>query len=190
MPRRKKLQSKKSADEHAHLSLRIENHRVRVSTRINHYVHSPQYAWRDIQDDPVFEFVTHLDIEALCTDPSVRAGDTYDLTIYSDVNLESATYWKLKDVQVVDEHRVPQYRTYRGKEIPIYKPPNGMGTLEKVTGEARWHGTIWAQPRYVNDLLILLGHQRQLYVAIHERKIERQRWIQGVEIQTNDPADE
>jgi hypothetical protein len=129
-------------------------------------------------------------VEALCTDPSVRAGDTYDLTIYSEVRSDSAVYWTLKDVQVVDEDRVPRYRTYRGKNIPIYKPPNGIGSLEKERGEARWRGTIWAQPRYLSNLLILLGHHRQLYVAIHERKVERQRWIQSLAVQTSDPEDE
>jgi hypothetical protein len=157
---------------------------------MNHYANNPQYAWRDTQDDPLFEFETHVELKALCSAPNTSAGETYNLTIYSDVNSESAIYWKLKDVQVVDEHRVPQYRTYRGKRLPIYRPPNGIGTLEKQRGARHWNGTMWAQPRYLSDVLILLGSHRQLYLAIHEKKIERQRWIQSVAIQTTDPAED
>lgn len=65
-----------------------------------------------------------------------------------------------------------------------------MGTLEKERGESAWRGTIWAQPRYVNDLLVLLGHERQLFMAINENKIERQRWIRGISVQSGDAAEE
>lgn len=90
----------------------------------------------------------------------------------------------------MDKNRLPKYRAYRGKQIPVYAPPKGMGTLEKERGQPRWHGAVWAQPRYVNDLLVLLDHNQQLYLSIHERKIERKRWIQSITVQTSDPAEE
>lgn len=65
-----------------------------------------------------------------------------------------------------------------------------MGTLEKKRGEPRWHAAIGVQPRYATDLLVLLGHDQHLYMAIHERKIERHRWVQGITVQTSDPAEE
>jgi hypothetical protein len=65
-----------------------------------------------------------------------------------------------------------------------------MATLEKQRGTTEWRGAIWAQPRHITDLLILLGYKQQLYMAIHEQKIERQRWIKSIEILTTDPAEE
>ena len=93
-------------------------------------------------------------------------------------------------MQLVDEYRAPRYREYRGKRVPIYAPPKGIATLDKIHGEPRWHSAIFVSPRFITDLLILLGHTRNLFVAIHERKLERQRWIQSVGLQTTDPAEE
>jgi hypothetical protein len=187
MPRKKKTQAE---HEHTHLSLRIEDFKVRATAGINHYAHSPQYAWRDTDEEPLYEFGTNVEIKAVCTNPDSRAGQPYEITIYSEGNQESYLYYKLKDVQAVDEHRSPQYRTYRGKQVPIYRAPLGMGSLQKERGGTRWQGSIFAQPRYVTDVLILLGHQRQLYLAIHERKVARDRWIQSIAVQTTDPAEE
>lgn len=187
MPRREK-RSEKSTDEHTHLSLRIEDHRVRAKAGISLYAHNPQYAWRDTQDEPLYQFETHLKLSTICTDPGNRAGDRYLVSIYSDVSPDF--YRKLKDVQAVNADNVRQYRTYRGRRIPIYKPPLGIGSLEKTRGEASWQGTVWATPSYVSDLMTLLGHHHQLYLKIHEKRIERQRWIQSIGIQTTDPAEE
>lgn len=117
MPRKKKGRSTKPADEYTHLSLGIEDHRIRATAGISHHASNPQYAWRDTEDEPLYEFETHLELKAVCTDPSARAGETYTLTIYGEANPKSAIYSKLKDVQAVNEHRTPQYRTYRGRQI-------------------------------------------------------------------------
>jgi hypothetical protein len=190
MPTKKKRRVKKSVEEHTHLALRIDAYKVRAKAGINHYAHTPQYAWRDTQDEPLYEFETDLEIAAVCTYPEGRAGDAHELLIYGDASPESDIYWSLKDTQLVDKHHVPTYRPYRGKQIPVYDPPKGMGTLQQERGEPRWHGTIWAQPRYVSDLLVLLGHNHELYLSIHERKLERRRWIQSITVQTTDPAKE
>jgi len=42
----------------------------------------------------------------------------------------------------------------------------------------------------VNDALVLLGQQATLFIALHERKAERTRWIQRISLQTTDPAEE
>src|SRR5262245_2851115 len=142
MPRRKRRGSNKSADEDTHLSLRIGGYEVRSSAGINHYARNPQYAWRDTRDEPLYKFETHLEVKAICIDPKPRAGKVYNLTIYGDADPESHLYRKLKNIQALDENRSPQYRTYRGKRIPIYKAPLGMGSLEKVRGAMEWQGYI------------------------------------------------
>jgi hypothetical protein len=50
---------------------------------------------------------------------------------------------------------------------------NDIATLDKVHGEPRLTAAIFVSQRFVTDLLILLGHTGELFVAIHERKIDR-----------------
>lgn len=191
MPRTRKRRKRANAlEEYAHLALRIDDYKARVETSINHYAHGPQYAFRDTEDEPLIHFLANLEIIATCVYPDERAGDTYELTIYGDDHPESQTLWKLKDVQVVDEHYSRKYREYRGNRIPVYHPPKGIGMLDKSRGEPHWHGTIWAQPRYITDLLIVLGHSKRLYLGVRARMIERHRWIQSVSVQTTNPADD
>jgi len=84
MARKKKRRSTKPTDEHTHLALRIEDHRVRATAGINHHAYNPQYAWRDTDDEPLYEFETHLEMKAVSTDPSTRASESYALTIYGE----------------------------------------------------------------------------------------------------------
>lgn len=84
-------------------------------------------------------------------------------------------------MQARDKYNAPQYRTYRGKQVPVYVPPKGMGMIDKVRGELRWTGS---------DLLILLGQGRPLFIGIDERKHERTRWLHSVSLQMTDPAQE
>jgi hypothetical protein len=189
MPRKSKRR-RKLVEEHTHLALRIDKYEARVETSVNYHAHEPQYAWRDTEDEPLYHFLGRLVILGTSTYPEKRAGETYELTIYGDDSPDSRINWKLTDVQLVDEHRVPKYREYRGKQLPVYAPPKGIATLDKVHGEPRRHAAIFVSQRFVTDLLILLGHNRQLFMAIHERKIEGQRWIQSVSLQTTDGAEE
>jgi hypothetical protein len=191
MPRKKKRKSRaRPVDEFTQFVVSVDRYDVRVRSGINRYAHAPQYAWRDTEEEPLYEFETDLEIKGTCTFPESVAGDGCELTIYGENSPESNIYWKLKDVQVVDDHYARKYREYRGKSIPVYAPPKGMGTLHKARGEAHWRCTIWAQPRFTTDLLILLGRDRPLFLAITERKIDRDRWIQRVTLQTTDPAEE
>lgn len=189
MPR-KKTRRRKQVEEYTHIALRVDGYEARVANSVNSYAHEPKYSWRDTEDEPLYHFLGRLIIVGTSTYPDERAGETYELTIYGEDSPDSWINRKLKDVQLVDEHHVPKYREYRGKRIPVYAPPKGIATLDKVHGAPRWHGAVFVSPRFITDLLILLGHTRKLFMAIHERKIERQRWIQSVSLQTTDPAEE
>jgi hypothetical protein len=63
-------------------------------------------------------------------------------------------------------------------------------TLNKMRGEARWTGWLFTSTGFVRDMLVLLSHGRDVFLALHERRSGRTRWIQGLSLQTNDPADE
>jgi hypothetical protein len=189
MPRGKKRQSK-AEEQHTHLSIRVEGYDANVEAAVNHHVYAPQYAWKPDDDDPLYEFTNRLRIVGRSTYPADRIGDTFEVTMYGDCAPSRRIDAKLRDAQARDERGALRFREYRGRRIPIYNPPSGLGLLQKVRGEARWTGWLRVAPRVVNDALVLLGHGKPLFMAVHERKDMRSRWVQGVRLQTNDPAEE
>ncbi|TPK52915.1 MULTISPECIES: hypothetical protein [unclassified Mesorhizobium] len=189
MPRRTKRR-KAAEEEHTHLAIRLERCDASVEAAINYNVYAPQSAWNSDDDDPLYRFTTRLTIGGISIYPEERAGDTYEVTIYSN-NLGSGDIRAtLKDVQERDEHGSPKYRQYHGRQIPIYTPPPGMGLIDKIRGEPRW--TVWLRvsPRFTTDALALLSDGRSLFLAVRELKKGRRRWVQSVSLQTTDPAEE
>jgi len=91
---------------------------------------------------------------------------------------------------VRNEDSTHKYRRVRGKDLPVYDIPKGLGTLEKVRGEALWTGCLWVKQETVTQMLSLLPVVKPLYMFVHERKIEHHRWIVGFTVQTSDPSEE
>lgn len=187
---RSRKRQKRPEDVHTHLSVRIEAFEARIEAAVNPNVYAPQYAWDLDDEEPLYKFTTALTINGVSNYPDERAGDTYDLTVYGTDIRSRRLSGTLKDVQARDQRGSLQYRKYRGREIPVYNPPGGIGLLDKVRGEPRWTGWVYVSPQFVNDSLVLLGQGKKLFVALHERKSERTRWIQSLDIQTTDPAEE
>lgn len=189
MPRKKKRQSKPQY-KHTLIAVRVENYEVRADAGVHHYVYQPHYAWRDIDDDPLFEFSTHIEITGASIYPEDRAGDSYEITIHSETAESARINAKVKEVQARDEYGAPQYRQYRGKSVPVYNPPEGVGHLNKIHGEKKFTGWVFAPPRFLSDYLMLLGQGRELYLSLHERRLQRHRWLHHLSLQTSDPAEE
>lgn len=187
---RTKNHRKKPEEEHTYLTIRVEQYEACVQTSVNHNVYAPQHAWDSDENNPLYPFSTRLTITGISTHPETRAGEAYELTVYGDDARSRRHNTTLKDAQTRDEHESPQYREYRGRQIPVYNPPNGLGLLEKVRGEPRWIAWLFVAPRFVNDALVLLGQGRNLFLAIHEHREKRARWIQAVSLQTADPEEE
>jgi hypothetical protein len=97
---------------------------------------------------------------------------------------------KLKDLQARDARGSLRYRTYRGKDLPMYDRPKSFGLLNKTRGEARWTGWLFLPTRSASDMLVLLSQKRDLFLAVHERRNGRTRWIHGMSLQTSDPSEE
>ena len=189
MPR-KKGQPAKPAVEHTSLAVQVEQYEAEFEAGIHHYAYSPEYAWNLDEDDPLYEFTSRLIISGLFTYPEDRAGDKFELTLRGDDAPSRRLHLQLKDIQARNEYGSPQYRQYRGKQIPVFQPPNGLGLLDKVRGERRWTAYLFVNTRFVGETFALLNHQKPIYVGIHERKIDRRRWVQSVSVQTMDPAEE
>jgi hypothetical protein len=145
---------------------------------------------RNSSGTPVYEFNNRLMIAGVSTYPRERAGDHYELTIYGTDARSHRLNATLKDIQARDKRGSPEYRPYRGKPIPVYLPPTGFGLIDKIRGERRWTAWLFVKPRFVTDMLVLLGHRHSFFLSLEERKVERSRWVQALSLQTTDPAEE
>ena len=188
MPRSRKV--KKPEEVYTLLSIRVDTYEARADVTINYNVIHPQYAIDLHDSDPLFRHVTQLVIAGTLSDPADRPGDRYEITLRGDDSPGTSVNATLQDAQVRGEYGSPQYRQYRGREIPVYKPPSGLGLINKERGQPFWRGWVTIAPRLVTDMLVLLGHKRSLYLAIQERKAQRSRWIHSISLQTTDPAEE
>lgn len=72
----------------------------------------------------------------------------------------------------------------------MLRAPPGLGVLDKVRGEPGWTAWLNVAARLVSDMLVLLASRQGLYLAIQERKIGRTRWVDGIGLQTTDPAED
>ena len=96
----------------------------------------------------------------------------------------------LADCQVRDDNGMLKYRKARGREIPIYDVPKGIGYIERRRGSSAWWGCVWVKQQTVTDMLTLLPNVRPLFIALHECRIGRTRWIAGLTLVTKNPEDE
>jgi len=182
--------TKKPREEHSHIAIRLEHYEAEVEASVNSHAYAPQYAWNLDDDDPLYEFTNGVAITGISTYPPERQGDSYEITLHGKDSPSHRVNAKLRDVQARDKSGSLQYRAYRGRQIPIYVPPNGLGLVDKVRGERRWNAWLFVTPHLINDMLVLLGQQRKLFVSLHERKVDRSRWVQSIALQTKDPAEE
>lgn len=178
---------RKASGEHTHLAIRIEGFDAEAETRLNIdlSVSRPHFA---TDDDLVFPTSNRLIIRGRSTYPEARSGESYEITVWGRSTRRAPL--TLKEIHVHDDHHVPVYRKYRGEDIPVYKVPPGLGTLERRRNDRVWQAWISDEPRLVSDMLLLLRLERPLFMAIHEMKAERRRWIRSISLQTTDPVQE
>lgn len=190
MPRKKKRSQDRPKEQYSHIAVRVDRYEVRSESSINHHESEPQLAIDDPDEEPLYQYLTHLEVFGTIVEPQDQAGDGFELTVYGEDSPSSRIFARLKDVHLRDENRSPRYRTYRGQDYPVYWTPKGVGTVGKARGERRWTGAIFVAPHFVTDWLILLVQGRKLFLAIHECKMERQRWMRSIALQTSDPREE
>lgn len=51
-----------------------------------------------------------------------------------------------------------------------------MGLINKVRGEPRWTAWLYVLPSFARDALALLRCGQAMFLAVNERKSERNRW--------------
>lgn len=79
---------------------------------------------------------------------------------------------------------------YRGREVPIYRPPHGLGVIDKARGEPEWRTSLFVKPGFVDRWLALLGSSRELFISLHECRTGRKRWVRGIELITSNPEED
>jgi len=176
----------KRKEEYDFLSIKISNYRAYVDAGINHEVRVKKYQYDDAK---IYEFSSHVIISGICNWPEEREGDEYEFTVYGSNKDFDIT---LKECHVFGKDGMRQYKKIRGKEVPVYDIPKGLGTIDKVRGVDLWDGNIWVTPQTASSMQGLLSSSSidSLYVFVHERKIERNRWVVGFTLQTSDPSNE
>ena len=167
------------------LSIELVSYKASVDATINPDTRDK----RDHHADPkIYSFGSSVELEGICDYPDERSGQSYVISVHGWETEEGQFEARLSDRHTWDEDGEPVYRRIRGEEVPVYDVPDGIGFIEKVRGEKRWTGFCWVSPGTVSDMLALLPHVRPLYISIHERKIGRTRWINGLTLQMSHPA--
>ena len=179
---------KRKEPDYALIAIKVDDYSVRADAEINSsLLGSPRFF--DNEEEPVHEFETKLEITGLCTDPEDRVGHRFEISMYGAADIDQRTP-KIKDLRERNKEGDYRYRTYRGREYPVYAPPPPVAYIDKVRGENRWITWLWVPPRMVTDTLIILSGNKQTYISLHEIKEGRKRRAQNLTVQTTDPADE
>lgn len=185
-----KARRKKPKDNYFHISIRVERYKIRTEASIHPNANHPEFAYKLDDRDPIFKFASDLTIFGTAFAPKQRAGHIYEVTIYGDDSPSSRMHSQLKDLHIRDEKGLLQYRTHRGKSVPVYAKPPGLGLLGKERGQLQWTAYVPVLPRLASDMLVLLTTRNELYLALTELTDERARWVSRLSLQTTDPTNE
>jgi hypothetical protein len=177
------------AEEHTFLAVLVDEYEAKVDSSLNYHLRDPRSGlFRE--EEPPYEFVTSLHFNGVATYPEDRVGEEYRVTVRGEELRQGDFSLTLKDMQARDEYGAPKYRSYRGREIPVFEPPPGLATLEKPTKNRPGSAWFWVAPRVVSDYLSLLALPGPFYLSLHEHKVQRKRWVLSLGLQTTDPAEE
>lgn len=179
---------KSKEPDYAFITIKVNDYSIRADAGINaSLLGSPLFF--ENGEKPIHEFETKLEISGLCTDPVDRAGHRFEISMYGAASIDQRTP-KIKDLRERNKDGDYRYRTYRGREYPVYAPPRPIAYINKDRGKNRWITWLWVPPRMVTDSLIILSGSKPVYISLHEIKEGRKRRIQNLAVQTTDPTEE
>lgn len=167
----------------------MENYEASVSAGINHVAYEPQYGWYSDGEEPVYQFRVDLTVSGKATSPDDRAGNSYDIMLSGESAPVRDLDCKLRGLAELDEFGAPRYRKYRGRDVPIYEPPPGLGVLNKVRGAPSWSTFLLVKPSMIEQWLTLLTTRSELFISMHEFRANRTRWVRRIQIGTAAPTE-
>lgn len=136
----------------------------------------------------MYRFASDLTIFGTAVHPRERAGNSYEVSVCGDDSPSSDVTRQLKDLQSRDATGSAKYRTYRGREVPVFVKPPELGLLNRARGKSHWTAWVRVTPRLASDMLVLLTSGQELYLALSETQDERARWVRRLSLQTTVPS--
>jgi len=183
--------SKKAHDTNNAIEVWIKVQRIEISINagmnINLTIDTPLF---HVEDDPAFEFETHLDVTGECYSPKIFEEYKLLLSIMGDGGQSGHIAARIKDFHEMDENLCPIYKNRRGNSYPVYKSPLGLSTVRKRRGENVLEAYLWVRPNMVSDILSLYALNGPLFGSVSIKKHGRDKWIERLSIQTSCPSNE
>jgi hypothetical protein len=115
-------------------------------------------------------------------------GERHQFTVYGDHRDGGDLDKRLRDFRIKDKNGESRYRKSQGRQLPVYEAPKGIGFVRKDRGAIGWNGCAWVPDRTVAMMLTLLERNGPVFAELHEHRVARNRWINGLTLQTTDPA--
>lgn len=139
--------------------------------------------------DPLYTYQTTLQIWGKGIFPDERAGEFFDFLIVGDAHAAKPRT-RLVEVQILDRYGVPKTRSYRGIELPVSDSPAGISVMFPGGGKNHHQDYLPVPPQIASDMLNAPATGATPYMAIHEHKVGRKRWIDTLTLQNTHPAEE
>jgi hypothetical protein len=168
------------------ISILVESTDAAVEMGLNISVVARRSLLDSNNNDPLFPITTRLQIRGRSIAPEERAGEPYEISIWSGASRNTSL--TLRDAQVLNEYHAPVFREYKGQQLPVYKAPPGLATIDRRGGGGIWRATLIDDSRLAQDMLLLVQLERPLFLTIEEVQFERERWIRDISLQTTEPA--
>lgn len=181
------MNRRRNDDEYAFIAIKVLQNEASAGAEININLRVSNNPYPSEQE-PVFTSSSRLELLGTAIWPEDRVDDRYEITVSGKKDGEKPSI--LKELRALDTDGHPIYTKRHGSDVPVYNVPPGIGMIERRRGTRLWNCWVHVPARAVSDMLRLVCSRRALYVSIHERKIDRHRWIVGFALQTNNPADD
>lgn len=180
--------SRRTKERYSFLCIEVTSLSASVDAGVNHKARDyRRYGGENLR---VYRFDSQLELGGACTWPAETAGDQYSITVYGRPQGDEELDSTLKDHALKAADGTPRFRTRKGHQEPVYRLPEGIGLLQKRRGAPLWNGWVWVHEQTVSQMLTLASWWQPLFIQIHEHKVGRHRWINGLTLQTTDPAEE
>jgi len=188
MAQKRRSSKKKPTETHEHLGARVISYKVGIEAGLNMDLKGGALRQPD-PSDPLYTYHTVLQLWGEGIWPDERAGEVFDFLIVGDPYAEEHRL-TLADIQTRDRYGGPKTRPYRGVEIPVYQPPPGISVMFPGGGKHHHQTYLPVSPQLASDMLTALATGAAPYMAIHEHKVGRKRWIDTLTLQNTHPAEE
>lgn len=175
--------SSKSQEEFRSLFVEVERFDSAVMAHVNTEVWQPR---SHTPETPIFDFGSEASITGHIYYPPEVEGWRYDLHVYGD-SLRDQASEVLGDTPLRNTDGEPRLVRRGGLKVPAFDSNHSLGFVNKIRGEEGYAATVWVPRSVAADMLGELRSDRPSFLSIHERKVDRSRFVVGVTISSSRP---